>query len=173
MGPFHQWPTGSGFEYFYGFVGGETNQYYPGLFEGTTPVEPPKTPKRASPSPRTWPTTPSTGCASKSPSCRTSRSSLLRARRDPRAAPRTERVVEQYKGSSTHGWDLREDVCPQKALGVDPIAESTARHPNIPAWDDISAVLKPSLPARWKSTPPSWSRPTIKVGWRDRRSRGP
>ena len=28
MGPFRQWPTGSGFEYFYGFIGGETNQYY-------------------------------------------------------------------------------------------------------------------------------------------------
>ncbi len=44
MGPFRQWPTGSGFEYFYGFVGGETNQYYPALYEGTTPVEPPATP---------------------------------------------------------------------------------------------------------------------------------
>jgi len=44
MGPFRQWPTGSGFEYFYGFIGGETNQYYPALYDGTTPVEPPKTP---------------------------------------------------------------------------------------------------------------------------------
>ena len=44
-GPFHQWPTGSGFEYFYGFIGGEANQYYPGLYEGTTPVEPPRTPE--------------------------------------------------------------------------------------------------------------------------------
>jgi arylsulfatase A-like enzyme len=44
MGPFRQWPTGSGFEYFYGFVAGETNQYYPALYEGTSPVEPPKTP---------------------------------------------------------------------------------------------------------------------------------
>jgi hypothetical protein len=34
---FHQWPTGSGFER-YGFVGGEANQYYPGLYEGTTAV---------------------------------------------------------------------------------------------------------------------------------------
>ena len=42
--PFQQWPTGSGFEYFYGFVGGEANQYYPGLFEGTTPIELPKSP---------------------------------------------------------------------------------------------------------------------------------
>ena len=39
MGPFDQWPTGSGFEYFYGFLGGETNQYYPALYEGTTPIE--------------------------------------------------------------------------------------------------------------------------------------
>ena len=30
MGPFRQWPTGMGFEYFYGFIGGETNQWYPG-----------------------------------------------------------------------------------------------------------------------------------------------
>ena len=45
VGPFDRWPTGSGFEYFYGFVGGEANQYYPGLFEGTTAVEPPKTPE--------------------------------------------------------------------------------------------------------------------------------
>ena len=45
MGPFHQWPTGSGFEYFYGFIGGETNQYYPAIYEGTRPVEPDKTPE--------------------------------------------------------------------------------------------------------------------------------
>src|SRR6185312_14092572 len=44
IGPFDHWPTGSGFEHFYGFIGGETNQYFPGLFEGTAPVEPEKTP---------------------------------------------------------------------------------------------------------------------------------
>ena len=43
MGPFDQWPTGGGgFEYFYGFIGGETNQYDPAIYEGTTPLEPPK-----------------------------------------------------------------------------------------------------------------------------------
>jgi arylsulfatase len=45
VGPFGQWPTGSGFEHFYGFIGGEANQYYPGLYEGTTPVEPEKSPE--------------------------------------------------------------------------------------------------------------------------------
>ena len=48
-----QWPTGSGFEYFYGFIGGETNQCYPAIYEGTTPIEPPTTPRRATTSPRT------------------------------------------------------------------------------------------------------------------------
>lgn len=45
MGPFDRWPTGSGFEHFYGFVGGETNQYVPALYEGTTAIEPPRTPQ--------------------------------------------------------------------------------------------------------------------------------
>ena len=36
---------GSGFEYFYGFIGGEAHQYYPALYEGTTPVEPDRTPE--------------------------------------------------------------------------------------------------------------------------------
>ena len=45
-GPFDAWPTGGGgFEYFYGFIGGEANQRYPTLYEGTTPVEPEKTPE--------------------------------------------------------------------------------------------------------------------------------
>jgi arylsulfatase A-like enzyme len=44
MGPFDMWPTGSGFEYFYGFIGGEDNQWSPALYEGTTPVEPANTP---------------------------------------------------------------------------------------------------------------------------------
>ena len=42
-GPFDRWPTGDGFEKFYGFVGGETNQWAPTLMKGTSPVEPPET----------------------------------------------------------------------------------------------------------------------------------
>ena len=46
MGPFDAWPSGGGgFEYFYGFIGGETNQWHSALYEGTTPVEPDKTPE--------------------------------------------------------------------------------------------------------------------------------
>jgi hypothetical protein len=39
VGPYDRWPTGSGFERFYGFIGGETSQYAPPLYDGTTPVQ--------------------------------------------------------------------------------------------------------------------------------------
>ena len=39
-GPFEQWPTGMGFEYFYGFVGGDASQWQPNLFRNTTPIYP-------------------------------------------------------------------------------------------------------------------------------------
>ena len=39
-GPFDQWPTGMGFEYFYGFVGGDANQWEPNLFRNTTQIYP-------------------------------------------------------------------------------------------------------------------------------------
>lgn len=41
IGPFDRWPTGHGFDYFYGFIAGETSQYEPRLFENTNPIEPP------------------------------------------------------------------------------------------------------------------------------------
>lgn len=40
VGPFRQWPIGMGFEYFYGFVGGDTSQWQPNLFRNTTPIYP-------------------------------------------------------------------------------------------------------------------------------------
>src|SRR5512135_3736314 len=40
VGPFDQWPTGMGFEYFYGFVGGDANQWEPNLFRNTTQIYP-------------------------------------------------------------------------------------------------------------------------------------
>ena len=40
-GPFDLWPTGLGFEYFYGFIGGDTSQWAPALYEKNKPIEPP------------------------------------------------------------------------------------------------------------------------------------
>lgn len=44
MGPFDRWPTGHGFDHFYGFIAGETSQWEPRLYENTNPVEPPADP---------------------------------------------------------------------------------------------------------------------------------
>jgi len=40
IGPFDQWPIGMGFEYFYGFIGGDANQWQPNLFRNTTQIYP-------------------------------------------------------------------------------------------------------------------------------------
>lgn len=45
VGPFDRWPTNEGFDRFYGFIGAETNQFVPNLIDGTTRIEPPKTPE--------------------------------------------------------------------------------------------------------------------------------
>lgn len=44
-GPFENWPHRRGFDYFYGFLGGMTDQFYPALYRNTTPVAPPKRPE--------------------------------------------------------------------------------------------------------------------------------
>ncbi|CAA0101403.1 Arylsulfatase [Mycolicibacterium vanbaalenii] len=44
-GPFDNWPTNQGFDYFYGFISGETDQFYPSLIRNTTPIEPPARPE--------------------------------------------------------------------------------------------------------------------------------
>ena len=149
VGPFHQWPTGSGFEHFYGFIGGEANQYYPGLFEGTTPVEPEKTPEEGY--------TLNEDLADRAITWVRQQKALAPdkpffmyyapgATHAPHHVPKE--WSDRYKGKFDDGWDaLREKMLPkQKALGVVPQdAELTARHAEIPAWNDMPAELKPVL----------------------------
>jgi arylsulfatase A-like enzyme len=149
MGPFHQWPTGSGFEHFYGFVGGEANQYYPGIYLGTSPVEPPKTPEQG------YHLT--EDLADKAIGWVRQQKALMAdkpffmyfapgATHAPHHVPAA--WSDKYKGKFDQGWDqLREEIfARQKALGVIPAdAELTARHAEIPAWDDMPEDLKPVL----------------------------
>jgi arylsulfatase len=44
-GPFDNWPTNQGFDHFYGFISGETDQFYPSLIRNTDPIEPPRCPE--------------------------------------------------------------------------------------------------------------------------------
>jgi arylsulfatase len=150
MGPFDAWPTGGGgFEYFYGFIGGETNQYYPAIYEGTTPVEPEKTPEEGyhftedmTDKAITW--------ARQQKSLMPDKPFFMYFA--PGAAHAPHHVPtewsDKYKGRFDQGWDaLREEILErQKELGVVPSeAELTARHEEIPAWDDMPDELKPVL----------------------------
>ena len=61
-GPFDQWPIGMGFDYFYGFMGGDTNQWQPNLFRNTTQIYPFEgKPEGLEPRSPPWPTMRSTG----------------------------------------------------------------------------------------------------------------
>ena len=148
-GPFDHWPSGSGFEYFYGFVGGEANQYYPGLYEGTTAVEPPKTPEEGY--------TLTEDLADHAIRWVSQQKALVPdkpffmyfapgATHAPHHVPAT--WSDKYKGKFNAGWDkLREETfARQKKLGVVPEdAQLTRRHDEIPAWDAMPADLKPVL----------------------------
>jgi arylsulfatase A-like enzyme len=149
VGPFTQWPTGSGFEHFYGFVGGEANQYYPGLYDGTTAVEPPKTPEEGY--------TLTEDLADRAITWVRQQKALMPdkpffmyfapgATHAPHHVPKV--WSDKYRGKFDDGWDaLRENtIARQRELGVIPgDAPLTARHDEIPAWDDMPAEMQPVL----------------------------
>jgi arylsulfatase A-like enzyme len=149
MGPFEAWPTGSGFEYFYGFIGGETNQYYPAIYEGTIPMEPEKTPEEGYHFTEDM-TDKAIEWARQQKSLMPDKPFFMYfapgATHAPHHVP-TE-WSDKYKGRFDQGWDaLREEILErQKELGVVPAdAQLTARHEEIPAWEDMPDELKPVL----------------------------
>jgi arylsulfatase A-like enzyme len=150
MGPFDAWPAGGGgFEYFYGFIGGENNQYDPALYDGLTPVEPPRTPEEGYHL--------SEDLADKAVSWVRQQKALMPDKPffmyfAPGATHAPHHVpagwADRYRGRFSQGWDqLREETfARQKELGVIPEdAELTARHDEIPAWDDMDPELIPVL----------------------------
>ena len=153
LGPFDAWPTGGGgFEYFYGFIGGETNQWYPALYEGTTPVEPEKTPEQGYHLHRGLDQQgDQMGPPAKGAGCPTSRSlcTLHPAPRTPRITCPRNGPTSTRASSTRAGTSCARRLSPgRRELGVIPQdCQLTERHPEIPAWDTISAAMKPVLPA--------------------------
>jgi arylsulfatase len=150
MGPFDGWPSGGGgFEYFYGFIGGENNQYDPALYEGTTPVEPPRTPEEG------YHLT--EDLTDKAIDWIRQQKALMGekpffvyyapgATHAPHHVPKE--WADKYRGKFDDGWDeLREKTFKrQKELGVIPAeADLTPRNSEIAAWDEIEEELKPVL----------------------------
>jgi arylsulfatase A-like enzyme len=149
LGPFDGWPTGSGFEHFYGFLGGETNQYAPAIYRDTVPVEPDRTPEEGYHF-----TEDMTDHAVE----------WVRAQKAlmpdkpffvyyaPGATHAPHHVPPEwsakYQGRFDDGWDaLRDETfARQRDLGVVPAdAELTARPEEIPAWEEMPTDLKPVL----------------------------
>ena len=144
-GPFDLWPTGLGFEYFYGFIGGDTSMWEPALYEGTKPIEPPhdvadyhfdedladKAIERlqmlnvvAPEKPFFFYYVPGTAHA-------------------PHHAPKE--WINKFKGKFDQGWDkLREDTfARQKKMGIIPQdAQLTNRPDAIAAWDSLDPERK-------------------------------
>ena len=150
MGPFDRWPTGTnGFEYFYGFIGGETSQFYPSLIEGTNAVEQDRTPEEGyhftediSGKARQW-LRQQRGLMPGKPFFLYFAPGATHA---PIHVPAAWR--DRYKGEFDTGWDVvrEETFARQKRLGVIPHdAELTARPDGIPAWRDIPEDMKPVL----------------------------
>jgi arylsulfatase len=149
-GPFDQWPTGGGgFEYFYGFIGGEAHQWYPSLYEGTTPVEAPRTPEEGYHLMEDL-ADKAIGWVAQQKALAPDKPFFVYfapgATHAPHHVPKE--WADKYKGQFDAGWDkLREETfARQKKLGVIPAdCELTPRPKEIPAWDEMPEAFKPVL----------------------------
>ncbi|WP_019203723.1 arylsulfatase [Tsukamurella sp. 1534] len=139
-GPFDRWPTGEGFEKFYGLMGGETDQWSPSLHEGTTPVDVPDDPDYHFSVDITdraieWTRNQRVLAPDKPFFVYLS----FGATHAPHHVP--QEWIEKYRGHFDHGWDVERErmLERQKALGVVPQdCELTRRHDELPAWDSLS-----------------------------------
>ncbi len=143
-GPYDRWPTHSGFDKFYGFIGGETNQWAPAIFDGTVRVEAPHDPKYHF-------TIDMTNQAinwiqaqhSLTPDKPFYVYFATGACHAPHHVPKE--WADKYKGKFNEGWDkLREEIfAKQKQMGIIPQdAQLTPRPKEIPAWDIMNADQK-------------------------------
>ncbi|HKU73069.1 MAG TPA: arylsulfatase, partial [Pyrinomonadaceae bacterium] len=143
-GPYDRWPTHSGFEKFYGFIGGETNQYAPLVYDGTAQVELPEDPKYHF----------TTDMTNQAVSWMKFQKALSPnkpfyiyyapgAAHAPHHVPAEWR--DKYKGKFDQGWDkVREETLErQKKLGVVPANTKLGPKPkDIKDWDTLSADEK-------------------------------
>jgi arylsulfatase A-like enzyme len=150
MGPFDNWPSpGGGFEHFYGFIGGETNQYAPAIYQDTVPVEPDRTPEEGYHFTEDM-TDKAIDWVRQQKALMADKPFFLYYAPGATHAPHhvPPEWSARYKGHFDQGWDaLREETfARQQQLGVVPAdAELTARPAEIPAWDDMPEALKPVL----------------------------
>jgi len=146
-GPFDLWPTGLGFEYFYGFLGGDTNQWHSAIYENTKPIEaeeqqgnqPIHFDQLMADHAIAW-LRMQHAVAPNKPFFVYYAPGTAHA---PHHAPKE--WIAKFKGQFDKGWDqLREDIyARQKQMGIIPAdAKLTPRPKEIPAWDGMSVEQK-------------------------------
>lgn len=140
-GPFDRWPTGVGFETFYGFLGGETDQYDPVLYSGTTPIQ---RPAREGYHLTEDLVDQAIHWMRAQHSIRPDQPFFMYLAPGATHAPLQvpQEWLDRYKGRFDQGWDaMREQIfARQKELGVIPAdSELTPRPEQIPAWDSLGA----------------------------------
>ena len=128
-GPFDQWPSGMGFQYFYGFMGGETDQWTPYLFRDHTQIFPVDRQARLQPHHRHGGRGDQVHEAAQRRRARPAVLRLLRSRRKPLAAPADAGVDRQVQGQVRHGLEChaRADLRQPEAAGRD--SRGCAAHP--------------------------------------------
>jgi arylsulfatase A-like enzyme len=142
-GPYDRWPLGRGFERYYGFLGGDTHQYYPDLVYDNHQVEPEKTPEEGYHLTEDL-VDKAIAFVADSKQVAPSKPFFLYlcpgAMHAPHQVPRE--WVDKYKGQFDDGWDAyREKVFSrQKELGIIPKDAELSRHdPDVQNWDRLPA----------------------------------
>ncbi|MCI0332345.1 MAG: arylsulfatase [Planctomycetes bacterium] len=151
-GPFDRWPSGMGAEYFYGFFGPGVSQWYPPLWQNTTPIHAPKTPAEgyhleADMADQTI------AFIQRQKSLHPGKPWITfyapNGHKPPVGVPKE--FIEKYRGKFDDGYDkLRERILArQKELGIVPANTKLAPRPAvIPAWDTLSGTDK-NVGSRW------------------------
>ena len=141
-GPFDRWPTNLGFEYFYGFIGAQTDQWHPGLVRGTTRITPPTgevLDKMLADDAVRWIHNQKAAAPDKPFFIYYAPASV----HAPHQAPRE--WIDKFRGKFDQGWDKARDeaFARQKAMGIIPANTDLTPRPDIvPAWESLTPDQK-------------------------------
>jgi arylsulfatase A-like enzyme len=145
-GPYDRWPLGRGFERFYGFIGGETHQYYPELIHDNHQVEPPRKPEEGYHLTEDL-VDKAIGFIADAKQVAPDKPFFMYFCPGAMHAPHHVRKEwsDKYKGQFDAGWEVYREktFARQKAMGLIPADAELSRHdPDVARWDSISAEEK-------------------------------
>ena len=142
-GPYDRWPLGRGFQRFYGFLGGDTSQWYPDLVYDNHQVEPPKKPEEGYHLSEDL-VDKAVSFIADTKQADPDKPFYLHLCFGATHAPHhvAKEWADKYKGVFDDGWDVYREktFARQKELGIAPAAAELSRHdPDVPEWDSLPA----------------------------------